>query len=34
MATLADLLSSLGGGRSMSRDIYAKTKKKSKGMKM
>ena len=34
MATLADLLSSLGGGRSMSRDIYARTKKKSKGMKM
>ena len=34
LATLADLLSSLGGGRSMSRDIYARTKKKSKGMKM
>ena len=34
LATLADMLSSLGGGRSMSRDIYARTKKKSKGMKM
>lgn len=34
VATLADLLSSLGDGRSMSRDIYARTKKKSKGMKM
>lgn len=34
LATLADMLSSLGGGRSMSKDIYARTKKKSKGMKM
>ena len=34
MATLGDLLSSLGGGRSLSRDIYSRTKKKSKGMKI
>ena len=34
MATLGDLLSSLGGGRSLSKDIYSKSKKKSKGMKM
>jgi hypothetical protein len=34
MATLGDLLSSLGGGCSLSRDIYSKSKKKSKGMKM
>ena len=34
MATLGDLLSSLGGGCSLSKDIYNKSKKKSKGMKM
>ena len=34
MATLGDLLSSLGGGCSLSKDIYSKSKKKSKGMKM
>lgn len=34
MATLGDLLSSLGGGRSLSKDIYGRSKKKSKGMKM
>ena len=34
MATLGDLLSSLGGGRSQSKDIYSKSRKKSKGMKM
>jgi hypothetical protein len=34
MATLGDLLSSLGGGRSLSRDIHGRTKKRSKGMKM
>lgn len=34
MATLVDLLSSLGGGRSLSRDVYSRSKKKAKGMKM
>ena len=34
MATLGDLLSSLGGGRSLSRDIHGRIKKRSKGMKM
>ena len=34
MATLGDLLSSLGGGCSLSKDIYSKSHKKSKGMKM
>jgi uncharacterized FlaG/YvyC family protein len=34
MATLGDLLSSLGGGRSQSKDIYSKSRKKSKGVKM
>lgn len=34
MATLGDLLSSLGGGRSLSRDIYGRSRKKSRGVKM
>lgn len=34
LSTLADILAGLGGGRSLSRDIYGHERKKSKGMKM